>query len=81
MYNLNEIDTDLYQIHSSVKGVQAMEGSLLHILTYCTHVLKFDPNELEVALLDMLKNGKNTGHFGLGKTFLYSFNRNEKKVG
>ncbi len=76
MYELYKLNEDLYQIHSSFAGEQSMEGTLIGVLTYCVHVLGFKPDELEYALLDMLKN--DSSQFGINRMFIYSFNRNRK---
>ncbi len=81
MYNLYKLDEDLYQIHSSFTGEKAMEGTLLGILTYATHTLKFSPDELEYALLDMLKNDNDVGHFGINRSFIYSYKKKDRKAG
>lgn len=82
MYEIYKLDNGLYQIHSSFYGEKAMEGTLLAILTYAAHTLNFDPNELEFALVDMLQKDKDSAHFGINRTFIYSFNKRDKqKVG
>jgi hypothetical protein len=81
MYNLYELSDNLYQIHSGYTGEKAMEGTLLAILTYATYVLGFNPNELERALLDMLDKNCDASHFGINRTFIYSFRRGEKRAG
>ena len=81
MYNLYRLNDDLYQIHSSFIGEGAKEGTLLAILTYATHFLKFNPDELEFALLQMLKNEDDAAQFGINRTFLFTFNRKTKKAG
>ena len=73
MYKLYQIGQDLYQIHPKYDG--AKEGNLLAILTYSVYNLGFDPNELQLALLDMLDNEVDAAEFGANRTFLYSFNR------
>jgi len=81
MYNLYRLNDDLYQIHSAFRGEEAKEGTLLAILTYATHFLKFSPDELEFALLEMLRNGDDGAQFGINRTFLFTFDRKSKKVG
>jgi len=81
MYNLYKLEENRYQIHSSRPEVKAMDGTLLAILTYCTYALGFKTYELETALLDMLNNDKNASHFGVNRTFIYSFDRKTKKAG
>lgn len=77
VYELYKISEDLYQIHHNAPG-SAMEGSLLAIGTYLVHTLKFDPDQLEVALLDMLDKGCDSANFGYNRTFIYSFERSKK---
>lgn len=78
MYEIYEVGYDLYQIHSKMPGVAAKEGSLLALGIYLTHVLKFNPEELEAALFDMLDYGHDSAQFGINKTYLFSFNKNKK---
>jgi hypothetical protein len=78
MYILYKLDHDLYQIHSSHS---AFEGTLTGIWTYCVQHLGFKSTELEASIQDMLDKGTNGAHFGVNKTFLYSFERKDKKAG
>ena len=78
MYNIYKLNDDLYQIHTSLYQELSFEGPLLAILTHATFNLGFDPDELEYALLVMLNEDKDGAHFGINRTFLYPFNRNEK---
>jgi hypothetical protein len=57
-----------------------MEGTLLAILTYAVYTLGFDIKELEIALFEMLERDMDGAHFGINRTFIYAFNKNEKKV-
>ncbi len=79
MYNLIEIGKDRYQMHSRYNP--AREGSLLEVLTYSVHVLGLSPNELEMALLDMLDNDNDAANFGLNKTFIFSYRRDNARTG
>ncbi len=79
MYEIYKVNEDLYQVHSTFEGRVSMEGTCLAILTYCVHTLGFNANELEFALLDLIKNDHDAAHFGVNRTFIYSFNRNEKR--
>lgn len=80
MYNLYQIRHNHYEIHSSYSNEKAMEGTLLAILTYATYTLGFDINQLEIALLEMLERDMDGAHFGINRTFIYAFNRSERKV-
>lgn len=75
MYEIYKLDNDLYQVHSTFTGVKSMEGTLLAILTYCTHVLGFNPSELEYALLNMIETENDAAQFGINRDFIYSFSR------
>lgn len=81
MYNLYKLDEDLYEIHASGSSQKAFQGTLIGILTYATYKLHFAPDELERGLIDMIENDTNGANFGINRTFIYSFNRNNKKVG
>ena len=75
MYNIYKISQDLYQLHSTISGVKAMEGTLVAISVYLIHTLGFDAGEVEAAFVDMLYTEYDSAHFGLYKTFIYSFDR------
>ena len=79
MYEIYKLDHDLYQIHSSFRTEQAMEGTLLAILTYAVQVLGFSASELEAALLDMNEKDHDAAHFGINRGFIFSFNRASKR--
>lgn len=74
MYQLYKVG-DLYQIHSSFIGDKAMEGTLLAIMTYAVTYLRFDADELEKALMDMLENDRDAAHFNGNRVFTVSFNK------
>lgn len=78
MYEIYKLSEDLYQVHSTFTGEIAMEGTCLAILTYCVHTLGFEANELEYALLDLIKYDRDAAHFGIARRFIYSFNRKDK---
>ena len=73
MYELRKLDSDLYQIHCSLPYETSMEGTLLAILTYCTYTLGFNPDELELAVSDMIKYDLDGAHFGINKAFVFTF--------
>ena len=82
MFELYQINQDLYQIHGSDPHMKAMEGSLLAIGTYMVHSLDFKAEELELALLTMLEHNLDSSHFGINRMFIYAFNKNEgRKTG
>lgn len=75
MYEIYKLSDDLYQVHSSVRGVTAMEGSMVAIVTYMVTILKFEIDEIEFALVDMLQKDNDAAHFGMFGGFIYSFKR------
>jgi len=83
MYNLYQLDNDLYEIHSSFSGQlfrrESTKGTLLAFLTYATYTLHFNPDELQFALLNMLETGNNAANFGVNRTFLFSFDKDSKR--
>ena len=81
MYELYKIKENLYQIHCKDARLQAMEGSLLAIGTYMVNTLGFSPLELEAALLAMLERDMDAAHFGINRTFMWPFNKADRKVG
>jgi hypothetical protein len=80
MYELYKISDDKYEIHSSFNDVQAMEGTFVAIFVYMTEYLKFFPDEVEYAMVEMIRKDHNAAHFGVNKMFIFSFNRSKKKV-
>ena len=82
MYNIHKINEDRYQLHSD-RTNSLMESTLLHIMVYATDILGFNPDELEIAFVDMIRNDRDSAHFGIYKTFIFSFNKadREKKAG
>ena len=78
MYEIYKLNEDLYQIHSSFANEKAMEGTLAAIIVYASTALGFDIDELEYAFLNMIENDTDSAHFGVNRTFIYSFNKKEK---
>ena len=78
MYNLYRLCEDQYQVYSVMNDTVSFEGTRLAVLTFMTFRLGFNPDELEVALLDMLHNDTDSADFGVNGTFIYSFNRKRK---
>jgi hypothetical protein len=81
MYNLYKIDESTYQIHSAYSNEKAMEGNLFSICKYCIRTLGFELKELEFALQQMLESDCDAAHFGINRTFIFAFNRKDRKVG
>jgi hypothetical protein len=79
MNNLYEIGPDLFEVHSS-RPTAVYKGTQLQTLVYCVQVLKVDPEQLQFAMIDMIQKDHNSADFGILGTFLYSFNRYEKKA-
>ncbi len=75
MYELYQIQDNLYQVHSYE---EAIEGTLLAIGTYWVYSLGFNPVELEAALLDMIRQDKDSAHFDSRGNFVYSFIKSQK---
>ena len=78
MYMLYKVTEDIYEIHSSFHGEQAMQGALIAVLVYATHTLGFKTEELQRALLDMLDKDNDAANFGINRTFIFSFNKKRK---
>lgn len=77
MYEIYKKSEVLYQIHSSLPGFAAKELSLTALIVYANKV-GIIPGEVEEALVSMLQKDHDTAHFGIMKTFIYSFNKSEK---
>jgi hypothetical protein len=81
MYELRKLDSDLYQMHCSLPYETSMEGTLLAILTYSTHILGFNPDELELAVSDMIKYDLDGALFRIDKLFAYTFSLQSGRTG
>jgi hypothetical protein len=77
MLELYKLGPDSYWVHSNGSWID-FEGTQLEVLVYCTSALKMQPDELQAALLDMIKKDHDSANFGINRTFIYSFNRDEK---
>jgi hypothetical protein len=81
MYKLYKLEEDLYEIHSLYDFERAMEGTLLGIMTYAVHSLRFNPIELELALLDMNDKDNDTADFSSKRTFVRSSLSFKQRIG
>jgi hypothetical protein len=76
MYELYLIG-DEWQIHTKEHGARA--GDFISIMRFCMRVVGIDAIELDVAVSEMCKSNHNCAHFGIWKSFIYTYNRGEKK--
>ncbi len=74
-YTLRDLGQDKYQILSS-RGV--FTGSLRQVTAYAVIELDFPVDEIEVGLLQMNEHFHNAAEFGIMKTFMWSYDMEEK---
>ena len=72
-YQLYDLGHD-WQIKSSRK---TFTGTLKQVCTYAVLELGFSMNELEVAIMEMHKEFHNAAEFGMYRTFIYTFDKEE----
>ena len=56
------------------------EGSLKEVTAYCETYLAFSTKEIDAALDDMVKKKTDSAHFGVIRSFIYSFDREHKEM-
>jgi len=66
-----------WQIHTKHNG--AFAGNFTAIIAHCIRNLEIEQSELDVAVQEMCKKNHNCAHFGMFKSFLFTYNRGEKK--
>lgn len=80
MYELYEVSENCYEVHSKFKGECAVQGTLAGVGKYMTQFLGIRISELEIAITEMLKYNANAAHFGYRKSFMFTYNRIDKKA-
>lgn len=81
-YNLIEVESNSWAIQ--VIGDTVFTGTFREVILFSIVRLGFTMEELNIALNDMLTNGDDTAHFGIYRTFLYTFHtgwKHNRKVG
>jgi len=76
MYEVYKFDNE-WQVHTSYDGAYA--GSFKEIMKFCMKEIRVPAYELEAAVATMEQNGHNAIHFGVNRTFIYSFTKYLKK--
>ena len=80
-YDLYEITEHEWIIH--VKGCKLFTGTFKEVVKHMSG-MGFELAEVEVAVKDMIQTGFNGSHFGMHKSFIFSFQRefgNDQKTG
>ena len=78
MYTLKKINDYIYLLHSNSYGVLDYKGSLKEVVSYMVINLDFNIDEVEFALVELLKRDDDVANFGVYKTFIYSHKSWEK---
>lgn len=80
---MHSLGYDLYQPFAQVdqwvidlKNGNAYHGTSDDVINFMINKLKFDLNEVIYALDQADLVGNNAAHFGIFKTFIYSFDKN-----
>jgi hypothetical protein len=66
-----------WQVHTQGQG--AYEGSFLQIATLCINRLGFSYEDFKEGVEEMTWNDHDTAHFGIYKSFIYSYDSNKKR--
>lgn len=82
-YDLYEITPDMWMMH--VKGTDVVyNGDFKTVVKHCVEKLGFDINEfsigIEVLLEKQQSEGHNGMHFGMHKSFIFTFKKDFKNV-
>jgi hypothetical protein len=76
MYEIRYRDNK-WEVHTQGQG--AYEGSMLGIIMFCVIKLGFTYEDIREGIEEMTWNDHDTAHFGIYRTFIYSYNQSEKK--
>jgi hypothetical protein len=71
-YNIIELSEDLWLFQQV--GEESIYGTFLEIFLIALIQYSFNFNELELAIQHMIEEDHNAAHFGMWKSFIYSFN-------
>jgi len=79
-YKANTQGYDLHEKSPSewvldVKGYREFVGPLKDVGVLAAKRFGFEIGEIEAAVNCMARNGEDSAHFGMGGSFLYTFNR------
>jgi len=74
-YQLVDLGTGSWQIRTP-KGI--FTGNLRQVCTYSVLELGFTFKELEIGVIEMEKHFHNAAEFGIFKSFMWSYDLNEK---
>jgi hypothetical protein len=72
-YDLYEAFDDNWVI--DLKNGNAFYGSFTDVIKYMISNLDFYHEDIEIAVQEMCQSKLNASHFGLNKTFIYSFSK------
>lgn len=75
MYTLKNINDSKWMINGKL-GFSFM-GTFKEVMEICIGDLEFNPDELEVAVTEMVHADHNTASFGINRTFMFTSNKLE----
>lgn len=76
-YDLSEVELDQWVF--SVRGGKVFTGTFVMIVVLMVTRYGFNIDDLEAATKEMVKNSHNTAHFGMYKSIIHTFNREEQR--
>jgi hypothetical protein len=75
-YDLYEVSDNCWAIH--IKGGKLFIGTFKEVVTACVTKLGFELEEFEFATKEMIDKGHNGAHFGMYRSFMFTFQREFK---
>lgn len=75
-YNISEEGVNLWNIQVIDDTIYV--GTFSEVVIYSIIRLGFKLEDIDIAINIMLEEGHNSAHFGMNRTFIYSFQREEK---
>lgn len=75
-YDLYEVTRDEWVLE--VKNGPIFHGTLVKIGVHAVKRMGFKMGDIEIATQEMLKHGHNAAHFGMYRTFMFTFQKDFK---
>jgi hypothetical protein len=61
-------------------GQFAFRGTFKKVVTFAIIRYGFRADDIDIAIKEMIKHGNDAIHFGIYKTFIFTFNQKDRKV-
>jgi len=72
-FDIYELQLDIWVIH--VKDSNIYYGTFAEVVVYSITRLGFSSDQLELAVQEMVKYDNNAAHFGMNRSFIFTFNK------